>query len=377
MLTIHTVPMTYWAGNPNSYAWLNSSRPINPDPECTIYDDWRQGMSSYDNEYAAALVAKGTAAIEANFRTRRFVFARGLNDFGNDDSSCAPGSQGTNRGKRFFNFLNFFRPSKPQFVDYFPDVGHDAPFIYNSPGGYTRFFFDNWDGSGNYNADFGPRMLSFDNPNPDPDYDSKWGSYSGPRGEVDIPKPRPQVLTNSTAINPYVTNPANNMKYAGCFTDSPARSLATLKWSGNTTSTIAGCVGACANSGFTVAAVEFGTECFCGKQLANNATLVADKSCNVVSSGNEFEYAGGSWLLSVYNSGDLVIYTGPKLVETVGPYNSIGCWTDQGGARTLAGKTVTLGDKTTINTCADSCTGYNYFGTEYGVEVSDWSLCFI
>jgi hypothetical protein len=57
-------------------------------------------------------------------------------------------------------------------------------------------------------------------------------------------------------------------------------------------------------------------------------------------------------------------------VNSTGPYNSIGCWTDAGGARTLSDKVPVLGAKNTIEACAAACSGYGYFGVEYGVEVS-------
>jgi hypothetical protein len=50
------------------------------------------------------------------------------------------------------------------------------------------------------------------------------------------------------------------MNYAGCYTDSPARSLANLIWTGNSSTTIQGCVGACANAGYTVAGIEYGNQ---------------------------------------------------------------------------------------------------------------------
>jgi hypothetical protein len=361
--------MTYWAGNPDSFAWLNSSRPINP-VDCDIYDDWRQGLNDYTNTYGAALVAKGPAAVQANFRTRRFVFARGLEDYGNDQSDCAPSSQGVNRATRFFNFLNFFPPQQPQMVDYFPGIGHDAPTIFNTPAGIQRFYYDNWDGSGNYAPDYGPRMMPGDDPYPDPNYASLWSGYTGPTATIDIPKPTPTPVKGSSAINAKVTNPASFMNYAGCYTDSPNRSLSKLNWSGNTSTTVEDCVAGCVNGGYTVAGIEVGTECYCGNYIQNGASLVSDKNCSTSCAGENVELCGGPWLLSIWNSGSLFNYTGAHLVPSVGPYNSIGCWTDNGGSRTLSGKVPALGNGNTIETCASACSGFNYFGVEFGQEVS-------
>jgi hypothetical protein len=357
--------MTYWAGNPDSFAWLNSSRPIWPST-CTMYDDWRYGLSNYGNDYASGLVAAGPAAVEANFRTRRFVFARGLQDFGQDSSTCAPISQGANRGTRFFNFLSYFPPRSPQLVDYFPNVGHDAPTIFASPAGIQRFYLDNWDGSGNYAPDAGPRMIKGDDPSPDPNYKKLWGKYSGPFGTVDTPQPTPSPVAK---VTPTGAAPQPTYTYAGCYSDSNARAITNNIWSGNANASVETCVGACAARGYTVAGLESGTDCWCDKQIQNGATLQNDTSCYTPCQGNLGEFCGGSWLLSVYNTGPLTVYTGPHVVPSVGAYNSIGCWTDQGGARTLSAKVPALGAANSIEACAAACKGYSYFGTEYGQEV--------
>jgi hypothetical protein len=357
--------MTYWSGNPDSYAWLNSSRPIWP-ATCTMYDNWRYGISNYTNTYAAGLVAAGSAAVEANFRTRRFVFARGLDDWGLDSSTCAPTSQGANRGARFFNFLNYFPPRSPQLVDYFPGVGHDAPTIFASRAGIQRFFLDNWDGSGTFAPDAGPRMMAGDNPSPDPNYQALWGSYPGPWATIDTPQPTPSSVASVTPPGAA----AKTYTYAGCYSDSGARAITNNIWSGNLNATVESCVGACAARGYSVAGLESGTDCWCDKQIQNGAALQPEASCFTQCTGNGGEFCGGAWMLSVYNTGPLTVYTGPHAVPSVGPYNSIGCWTDQGGARTLSAKVPALGAGNTIEACAAACTGYSYFGTEYGQEVS-------
>ena len=123
--------VTYWVGNPNSFLWLNSSRPLDTS-SCSTYDDWREGLSNYDPTYGAALVAQGDAAVLANYNSRSIAYARGLNDFGDDSSTCAPYTTGQNRGERFFNFIEWFPPacasasdSACDTIDYM-NSGHDA-----------------------------------------------------------------------------------------------------------------------------------------------------------------------------------------------------------------------------------------------------------
>lgn len=359
--------MTYWSGNPDSFGWMNSSRPIWPGT-CSIYDNWRSGLSNYTNTYGASLVAAGPAAVQANFATRRYVFARGLIDFGDDSSDCSPLSQGANRGERFFNFLRFWPANSPQLVDYYPGVGHDAPTMFSSQPGLQRFFFDNWDGKGVYAPDAGPRMLPGDDPSPDPNYQKLWGNYSGPSAGLSPVQPTPVNVANVTISSLGTATPAV-WKYQGCYNDSSARAISDNLWQANANATVESCVSTCASKGYTVAGLESGTDCWCSKNIQNGATIGPDSSCLTICSGTNTELCGGSWELAVYSPGPLVVYTGPHVVPTIGQYNSIGCWTDSGGARTLSGKTPALGQLNTIETCAAACSGYNFFGVEYGQEV--------
>lgn len=50
-------------------------------------------------------------------------------------------------------------------------------------------------------------------------------------------------------------------------------------------------------------------------------------------------------------------------------YDYIGCYTDRVGLRTFSGKTY-IDDAMTAEKCAAACTGFTYFGMEYGREVS-------
>jgi hypothetical protein len=86
--------------------------------------------------------------------------------------------------------------------------------------------------------------------------------------------------------------------------------------------------------------------------------------------GDASKTCGGPWLLSVYSAGIPKIASPPAVVPTVGAYSSIGCWTDTVGARALGDKLPALGANNTVEGCAAACTGYNFFGVEYGDEVS-------
>jgi hypothetical protein len=111
-------------------------------------------------------------------------------------------------------------------------------------------------------------------------------------------------------------------------------------------------------------------QCYCGTQFVNGATTQPDSNCSVPCTGDSSQACGGSFLLSVFNSSRLTVFA-PQAVPSVGPYISIGCWTDTGANRTLSAKTPALGSSTTAETCEAACSGYKYFGLEFGQEVSE------
>jgi hypothetical protein len=93
------VPVTYHVNNPNSFVWLNSSRPVAPS-SCPTYDNWSGGVQSYGTgqyTYNSALVTPSVSVptIRANYELKSMAYARGLADFGdNSQGDCAPYSQG-------------------------------------------------------------------------------------------------------------------------------------------------------------------------------------------------------------------------------------------------------------------------------------------
>lgn len=59
--------------------------------------------------------------------------------------------------------------------------------------------------------------------------------------------------------------------------------------------------------------------------------------------------------------------TGPHRRETVGGYSLVSCWKDRGNKRTLR-DAQTASDDMTLELCADFCSDYIYWGTEYSKE---------
>lgn len=96
-------------------------------------------------------------------------------------------------------------------------------------------------------------------------------------------------LLNTAQVNP---GPPGTSR-VGCFTDDVyARALSTFQASEDGM-TVARCTSSCKATGYTLAGVEFGRECFCGNSVDNNATTT-DEGCDMVCTGDNAEFCGGA-----------------------------------------------------------------------------------
>jgi len=78
----------------------------------------------------------------------------------------------------------------------------------------------------------------------------------------------------------------NGWKYAGCYTEGiNGRALSNQEAGGNT-NTVELCINTCVGAGYTVAGLEYSSQCFCDNSLHNGAALTDASKCNMACSGN-------------------------------------------------------------------------------------------
>lgn len=285
------VPVTYWIGNPNSYAWLSEDRPLST-ADCADYDEYREGYASYSDvgmTYGTDIVNQGREALQQNFASKQIAYARAMLVHGDHSTDCRANTTGNDRHERMFFYISAFPPTCDDPDSFNCDtvdliqVSHDNGQMFNSPAGLARLFTDNFYGNHGRAYDFGyPRAQSGDDPYPDPS----------------------QASLPNTNINYNMY--AGNMTYQGCWTNqypiTPA-ALPTMLYDAPSNS-IESCASACTDNGYSIAGMQNQTQCYCGNALnSQSAVLVVDTSCRLACPGNTAEICGSVNRFSIFSNG--------------------------------------------------------------------------
>ncbi|KAK8034415.1 hypothetical protein PG993_009410 [Apiospora rasikravindrae] len=109
---------------------------------------------------------------------------------------------------------------------------------------------------------------------------------------------------------------------------------------------------------------EYGRECYCGNVLDSSSKPAVITDCSMSCAGDKNTYCGAGNRLDVYFSNAT---TGPMQPPTVGKYNWYGCQTEGTKSRALDALQ-SASNNMTLESCANFCDGYMYFGTEYSRE---------
>ncbi|EXJ88228.1 hypothetical protein A1O1_05158 [Capronia coronata CBS 617.96] len=191
---------------------------------------------------------------------------------------------------------------------------------------------------------------------------------------------------NSTDIpGPYVNPGTLGFQALGCYTEGSQSRALNVPINSNTT--VAGCLQAC--QGYLYSGVEYGGQCFCGNTLSTGAVSTRASDCSMTCNNNQTEYCGGPSRLNMYMYGNgslpsstptsppppppgnqnptLPGPTGPAAPPTIGNFSYVSCYTEATTGRALASFAL-ADDSISLQTCANNCTQYKYFGVEYGRE---------
>ncbi|CAN0382047.1 unnamed protein product [Pylaiella littoralis] len=145
---------------------------------------------------------------------------------------------------------------------------------------------------------------------------------------------------------------------AGCYAD-PDGNRSMAKEADSDAMTAAFCATLCTSSPFF--GTQYGVECWCGDEssaqiLSANGVTTCDDNC----SGDSSEKCGDSYAMSVYSRGDTIPAAGGDA------FTSVGCYADSEGNRAMTKEADS--DTMTAEFCAALCSGFPFFGTQYGQE---------
>ncbi|XTI86032.1 WSC-domain-containing protein [Cenococcum geophilum] len=195
-------------------------------------------------------------------------------------------------------------------------------------------------------------------------------------GDPNMGKQQFQFICNAVTeqVGPLLPNGTAQYGYVGCFKENnPGRQLATSPYA-DANNANGRCITTCYNQGFIFAATQYQQECWCGNAIPIEMDSSTD--CNYACTGNANETCGGNgyfhdWArMSLF--ADSTKFKGNTtsaplaLTQSVGRYNYIGCYAEN-GAKTLSDKTTST-NSMTVENCATFCSAYTYFGLEYSSE---------
>ncbi|KAK3679133.1 hypothetical protein LTR78_000693 [Recurvomyces mirabilis] len=128
------------------------------------------------------------------------------------------------------------------------------------------------------------------------------------------------------------------------------------------------CTAACDAAGYSIAGVEYASECYCDNYVSSSATNASITDCNMPCNGNGSEFCGAANRLDLYTAGNTNATPKPVTVTPPPPggWFSIGCYSDSSSARSLSVPTY-IQVPMTIEACTNACStaGYTIAGLEY------------
>ena len=173
-----------------------------------------------------------------------------------------------------------------------------------------------------------------------------------------------------------VTGLPGTWHYAGCFIDNTHGRILGTQQPDNNAVTVESCVGLCSSSGFTLAGLEFGVQCFCDNNVINGGTEdTSDAGCNMGCGGDSTEACGGPNRMSIYSSTNTVTELPvpvPQQTNLPGLWEYQGCIAENGAVRTFP-YFIELKNNNTATNCLSLCAQYGYPAA--GLEYSEQCFC--
>jgi len=135
------------------------------------------------------------------------------------------------------------------------------------------------------------------------------------------------TATSTSSAVGVATGLPTSWEYKGCWLDQQYGRILGYQAPSVATLTVESCVQTCAALGYSIAGMEYFTQCYCGNSMINQAVTAPETECNTACGGNSAEMCGGGDRMSIYsNETTLIITPIPKTQTTGRP----GSWTYAG-----------------------------------------------
>jgi hypothetical protein len=150
------------------------------------------------------------------------------------------------------------------------------------------------------------------------------GSGSNPTETLPTGPPGPTGTSSPTGSLPQL--PAG-WAYKGCYTEGGNGRAFMNQQPDSQDLTIQSCVDACIASGYSVAGLEYASQCFCDNFLRNGANTTNVADCSMPCTGDASQRCGAGNRLSVFSNDTIVVYQPPTALteDLPGSWEYYGC----------------------------------------------------
>ena len=133
--------------------------------------------------------------------------------------------------------------------------------------------------------------------------------------------------STSSSATSAATGLPSGWSYKGCYIDNANGRILINGQPASNTMTVEKCVAACQTAGYSVAGMEYSSECYCGNAVINGGKLTTDSQCSMTCSGNSAEKCGAGSRMSIYANGTLTTYDVPvnQKTDLPGKWEYKGC----------------------------------------------------
>jgi hypothetical protein len=194
------------------------------------------------------------------------------------------------------------------------------------------------------------------------------GATSAPASSV----PVASLVSSVSSPAPVATGVPKGFEYKGCYVDGPGYRIMNYQQSDDQSMTIGSCASKCAAAGYSIAGMEYSTQCFCDNVIRmGGAPAKSESDCSNSCGGDTSTKCGGPDRLSIWsNQTTLQVIKKPAPLQNVSDWTYQGCITDGGeGARVFPWKLANATGNSP-EWCLGKCLEFGYMaaGMEYGEE---------